>query len=181
MPTKFEPRMAVCWDGDGEYLNYGVVISAGDDMVNVVKIAPLFPWVHCYDEGREEFYRESKDNVRLNDAPPPFGFFCLQNGTESCYAIATVNCPTVFQGRNLALLDPVEEGYPVSEDDFQEILNHPWPEQPEKELVLERPDQGHSDDGAPRRRSAFAVLLQAVSGETVEGEEDEKDAGPDFW
>lgn len=180
MPMKFEPRMGVSWSGRNNRMRYGVIIGCEDDgTVNIVPVRALVPGVHCYDEGLD--YKRDHDNVRLDDAPPPFAFLCIRDGTDKCYAMANTSVPIPFYPDELDFLTVTDGGEKISEKDFDTIFNHPWPEQPQKERILERPEPAPVMSDVPRRRSSFAVLLQTVAGRTEEGEEEEKDDGPDFW
>lgn len=180
MPTGFEPRMGVSWFERGCVARYGVIIGCDDDTVDVVEALPLSPGIHCYDEGLD--YARDHDNVRLDDAPPPFAFLCIREGTAQCYTFAQVNTPLSFQGEELDMLTVTDGGEKVSEKDFDTIFNHPWPEQPQKEFTPGRtePEAKPELDNKRYRQSmtAFSSLMAAVSEPEDEHEEDE---GPDFW
>lgn len=181
MQTKFEPRTGVSWNGPGNRTLYGIVIGGEEDgTVNIVQVDSLTPGIHCYDEGLN--YERDHDNVRLDDAPPPFAFLCIWDGTDKCYAIAQTSVPIPFYPDELDLLTVTDGGEKISEKDFDTVFNHPWPEQSQKEFVPEyrQPEVVPEPDNKRHRQAmaAFSSLMAAVS---EPDEEPEKDAGPDFW
>lgn len=92
----------------------------------------------CYDELGAK-YPEDKDNVRLKDCPPPF--MQLSRGADGgVYALADINNPIVFTKEQCIKyhVTVLDKGEKISDRDMNEIFNHPWDEQKQKQIELRR-------------------------------------------
>ena len=186
MQTKFEPRMGIMWEDEGgERMRYGVITRCGDGMVEAVRVLPLTDDIFCYDEGRN--YAADRDNVRLESAPPPFSLLCVMEDVGQCYAVATPYSPVLFAGDELSMLSVVDDGDKISEEDFDTIFHHPWPEQPEKELAPCRcgTEKPQPETETKKLIPPSVAMLQAVLErdswkEEGKGKKGKEDDGPAF-
>lgn len=131
----FRKGQAIKYDVNDIYeaYGYGVVISIVEDIVYYVDVNPITEITKCYDDIGAE-YDKHKDNVRLKHCPPPFSEM-LRGCTRGIYAVADVKHPKKFteeQCREFHVT-VIDDGVTISDEDMQEILNHPWPHQLEKE------------------------------------------------
>lgn len=117
---------------------YGVILDIRDKSIVFVEVLRADKYVHCYDELGAK-YPDDKDNVRLKDCPPPF-MQLSRSEQGGVYALADINNPIVFtkeqcEKYHVTVLD---KGEKISQRDMDEIFNHPWDEQKQKQIELRR-------------------------------------------
>ncbi len=121
--------------------NYGLVVGVSDIDVSffvVSRIRKRLPngvgtyRILCYDDV-DAVYEKHKDNVRLRKCPPPF--VELSDGIkENVYVNADFNDVSRFTVDNLTEYDIVILGK-VDDDVIDEIKNHPFSTQSQKEFT----------------------------------------------
>ena len=81
-----------------------------------------------------------KDNVRLRDCPPPFSV-AYQSSENGLYCHADMNNIKYIKESEFASKDlkVIDNGAVITDSTMNEILNHPWQEQPEKEKTRRVP------------------------------------------
>ncbi len=120
------------------YEGNAVVIEVSDrnGTIFCVEVKQATEFTKCYDELGAK-YPGDKDNVRLKDCPPPF--MRLSRGVEGgVYALADIDNPIIFtkeqcEKYHVTILD---RGEKISQRDMDEIFNHPWIDQKQKELKI---------------------------------------------
>lgn len=122
------------------YEGNAVVIGVTDknDTIFCVAVERIKRFTKCYDEPGAR-YPEDKDNVRLKDCPPPFKQ--LSRGVDGgVYALADINNPIVFTKEQCEKyhVPVLDKGEKISQRDMDEIFNHPWDEQKQKQIELRR-------------------------------------------
>lgn len=122
----------------GSEVGYGVVINVSDSCIEFVEVNSINKFVKCYDDVGA-VYPDDKDNVRLKDCPPPFSK--LSRGREGAvYAVADIDHPIIFtkeqcQQYHVSVLN---NGKQISKEDMEQIFNHPWMDQMQKEKLRNR-------------------------------------------
>ena len=133
-----EMGQAITYKNERRGIGYGVIIHSTENSISFVEIDRITEFTKCYDELGAK-YPEDKDNVRLKDCPPPF--MQLSRGVDGgVYALADINNPIIFtkeqcEKYHVTILD---RGEKISKRDMDEIFNHPWDEQKQKQLELRR-------------------------------------------
>ena len=122
---------------------YGVILNTSVSNVEAVLVVPCIRdnyTLVSYDDANAKESRD-KHHVRLNSCPPPFSdlgtYYDLRRGKMSnAMAIAnldnTISFSNEFFNQRCRILD---DGVTISDKDMYRIWNHPFPRQPEKELV----------------------------------------------
>ena len=123
---------------------YGLVLAVDEQYVTY---APVIDSNECgvcrrsYDE-RGASYQTDKDNVRLNDCPPPFseiGSVHFREGDSKSKVMAMADMRHLSSVSLCDFMETcqiVDNGARISEKDFGRVLHHPWPRQMEQEKVM---------------------------------------------
>lgn len=108
--------------------SYGVILQVSSDSITFAEVGDAMG-VYCYDDV-EASYDTDRDNVRLNDCPPPFtvisGGHC-----GGAYVDAREKDYITYDRAKCKLhnVSVIDGGVKVSDKVMDEILNHPWEEQ----------------------------------------------------
>ncbi|MBU5446324.1 hypothetical protein [Blautia sp. MSJ-36] len=133
-----EMGQAITYKNERRGIGYGVIIHSTENSISFVEIDRITEFTKCYDELGAR-YPEDKDNVRLKDCPPPFKQ--LSRGVDGgVYALADINNPIVFTKEQCIKyhVTVLDKGEKISDRDMNEIFNHPWDEQKQKQIELRR-------------------------------------------
>lgn len=98
----------------------------------------------CYDELGAEYPRD-KDNVRLQDCPPPFSDVTHLPGNLFAYAaLDDMQKLLVFDEEKCKKyhVEIVDEGKKISKRDMKNVLNHPWIDQLQKQKLHDARSRG---------------------------------------
>lgn len=115
----------------------GVVTKTDENFIEFFEVKSVDRFTKCYDDPGA-VYETDADKVRLKDCPLPFNR--LTHGEKGgVYALADINNPIVFtkeqcEKYHVTVLDG---GATISDRDMDEIFNHPWVDQKQKELKHE--------------------------------------------
>ena len=117
---------------------YGVILKAEEKYICFVEVRMADKYVKCYDELGAK-YPEDKDNVRLKDCPPPFERLSSSE-QGGVYALADIDNPIIFTKEQCIKyhVTVLDKGEKISQRDMDEIFNHPWDEQKQKQIELRR-------------------------------------------
>lgn len=157
---QIEERQAVSWQVRSRWRQpfsvHGVVVSRTENGVDIVPVNELTHFIKCYDDPGAKRETDS-DNIRLKDCPPPFQIMCDYSETGQCFADTKGSSMISASFDELAAVNAVilDGGKKISERDLHEILNHPWPEQLEKEKIMD-------DKTNARWREASALLPSSM-------------------
>ncbi len=140
-----EMGQAIMYKNERRGIGYGVIIHSTENSISFIEIDRITEFTKCYDELGAR-YPEDKDNVRLKDCPAPFKLLS-RNIEGGVYALADVDNPIVFtkeqcEKYHVTVLD---NGATISQRDMDEIFNHPWMDQKQKELKLNESIQKHNE------------------------------------
>lgn len=136
MNNEFNVKQAVIWKrAHGGAVQRGVVVDVIDDAVCIVPVYPILDGVKCYDDNGA-VRDKHQHNVRLRDCPPPFNQACA-HFDKGLYAYADMDNVLKFDKDycdkiGLRVLD---SGICISDNVFNELYNHPWPDQMQAEKL----------------------------------------------
>lgn len=122
---------------DGVYDTYGIVMNANDAYIEFVTIREITKYTRCYDDEGAVKDRD-KDNVRLKDCP--LDFYSGGQGL-GFFVYADMNNLERFSGEECrqhgvrTVCDSEGMHIGISKFMYEEIRNHPWTDQPQKEKV----------------------------------------------
>lgn len=138
---EFEVRQGVSWIRSGYGQLRGIVIGTTDDHIEVLPVRPLNENIKCYDDCGA-IKNIHQHNVRLRDCPPPFDA-AYKRFSEGLYVYANLEESLKFDSKacNDLNMTVVDKGSYITEDMLEELYNHPWSEQLEKEKVLSFKDR----------------------------------------
>lgn len=115
---------------------FAVVLSVGAKCISVVPVQVIELGDKCYDD-EGAIKEKHKDNVRLKDCPPPFSQL-YEQASNGVYCHADMDNlihikESEFESINLEIVD---DGAVITEHMMEEIKNHPWQEQLQKQKVM---------------------------------------------
>lgn len=117
---------------------YGVILAVSDVHITFAKVDEANR-VLCYDDMGAS-YDKHRDNVRLKDCPLPFSD--VSHGVlGGAYVYANIDAYIKWDALQCEQhhVEVIDDGHLISESIMNEILNHPWQEQPEKEKTRRVP------------------------------------------
>lgn len=115
---------------------FAVVLSVGAECISVASVRVIELGDKCYNDvgAIKELH---KDNVRLKDCPPPFSHL-YKYAKDGLYCHADMDNlihikESEFESINLGIVD---DGAVITEHMMEEIKNHPWQDQLQKQKVM---------------------------------------------
>lgn len=127
---------------------YGLILNVTDESIEYVYVDSItdeFGQYHKSYDDPDAVYNVDKDNVYLNDCPPPFNdlsFKDKDNIVNNAYAVADMsNIKSMSKFAFERFCEIVDNGARISDKDMQTVIHHPWPQQMQKEKNLSASDR----------------------------------------
>lgn len=133
---KIKEGQGVFYKGCRNAIRNGIVINVSENSIDVALVHPIKLRDKCYDD-EGAIKEKHKDNVRLKDCPPPFSV-AYQRSENGLYCYADMDNlihikESEFESINLGIVD---DGAVITEHMMEEIKNHPWQDQLQKQKVM---------------------------------------------
>lgn len=133
---RFEEGRGVFYKGCRDAAKIGVVINVFEHGIDIAPVATIEADTKCYNDvgAIKELH---KDNVRLKDCPPPFSHL-YKYAKDGLYCHADMDNlihikESEFESINLGIFD---DGAVITEHMMEEIKNHQWQDQLQKQKVM---------------------------------------------
>lgn len=138
MNAKIEEGMAIEFRYSlNDDVSYGIVMSVGENYIDFIPVGKIGPFLKCYDdEGADE--KRDKDNVRIKGCPPPFLKLC-HTSELGIFAYANMDEMIRFNEDDCEKFGVKFSSDKVKSYMMDELRNHPWIDQPQKEKLRRRP------------------------------------------